>query len=137
MLCYCKRRNSLVWFIYFLQPCEPQRIFIVFSDLNNTFGLLLASLSQKVFKCLMNVKVFRTTLGIKYKLFFSHAPQFSPTRKALGGKNPLQQYSLESGTNFQASLGSLNSEKSTRPGWYLLTVLTNSFKNLICSHQIK
>lgn len=85
VLCYCKRRNSLVWFIYFLQPCEPQRIFIVFSDLNNTFGLLLASLSRKVFKCLMNIKAFRTTLGIKYKFFFSHAPQSGLLQEKLWG----------------------------------------------------
>lgn len=96
VLCYCKRRNYLVWFIYFLQPCEPQRIFIVFSDLNNTFGLLLASLSLKVFQCLMNVKVFTTTLGIKFKFFLSHATQSCLLQEKLWEKT-----SLDSGTNFQ------------------------------------
>lgn len=91
-LCYCKRRNSSVWFIYFLQPCEPQRIFIVFSNLNNTFGLLLASLSWKVFQCLMNVKVFTTTLGIKFKFFLSHATQSCLLQEKLWKKNLIRQW---------------------------------------------
>lgn len=66
--------------LLYATSCEPQSIFIVFSNLNSTSGLLLGSHSGKVFKWLANFKLHNHFVGEKLHPSLHH-PKYTSYQK--------------------------------------------------------